>query len=339
VQEQDAEQGSLLGGPEPDRLLTIANLEWPEDQELHVTAFDDDGATVPPASTGSPPALEPASSALSDPSSGYRDRKEREMTWYDRSLKWAAALALGLLGLFGAGAATVLATPAASEAASSFELTLDVRNTWKDYAPVSSQGTFTSRAPFCATGTFVNVRANVFTCDDGTGSLTVLWRDTTFQILDGSGSYAGLRGRGSVRTEFLGGEGDESSGYSRYRATFEGMVDRDAVAPSIDISKVTVTKLRRPAGAYSIKVALALHDNVEGNPVSYMLRVTATGASRLRGGTELARTFGIAETGAVSHVLRVLPLSTKAKSIRLVLTASDPVGNESSLKRIVRLPR
>ena len=46
------------------------------------------------------------------------------MTMYGRSSRWAAALALGLAGLIGVGAALVLAAPA-RPAATAFELTFE----------------------------------------------------------------------------------------------------------------------------------------------------------------------------------------------------------------------
>jgi hypothetical protein len=128
------------------------------------------------------------------------------MSLYGRSSRWAAALALGLAGLIGVGAAMVLAAPART-AASTFELTLEGRQTLSfedEVVYIESRGTFRSSAPFCATGTFVDEWGTLrFTCDDGTGSLTVSvpsltpWGDTTWRILWGSGSYAGLHGRGS----------------------------------------------------------------------------------------------------------------------------------------------
>ena len=51
------------------------------------------------------------------------------MTLYSRSSRWAAALALGLAGLIGVGAATVLAAPART-AATAFELTVEGREPW-----------------------------------------------------------------------------------------------------------------------------------------------------------------------------------------------------------------
>jgi hypothetical protein len=274
------------------------------------------------------------------------------MTKYGRSSRWVAALALGLAGLIGVGAVTVSASPVARTAASAFELILDGKLAGTP-GEITSQGTFRSQAPFCATGTFVDEAPipnlsgkRRFTCDDGTGTLTVSIAQreyfppfcaasggarpsvcTTWRILDGTGSYGGLRGYGSLRAELLSDEG-----FAIWRSTLEGVIDRDAVAPTVTLSKAAATKLRRPAGAYSIKVALALRDDVAGNPVSYRLRVTARGA-------ELARKFGTAKEPAVSLALRVLAPSAKVKTVRLVLTASDPAGNAASLRRVLELPR
>jgi hypothetical protein len=275
------------------------------------------------------------------------------MTFHGRSSRWAAALALGLAGLVGVGAATVLAAPADRTAASAFELTLEGALAGTP-ADVTSQGTFRSQAPFCSTGTFVDLgpigHGNVngkrrFTCDDGTGSVTVAIAQmeyyppfcgpsdsvrpsicTTWRILEGSGSYARLRGNGSLRAELL-----SDWGFATWRSTLEGDVDFDAVAPSVRISKATVTKLRRPAGTYSTRVALALRDNVTDSPVSYTLRVTS-------GRRELARRFGTAKTRAVPMTLRIRP-PAGARTVQLQLTGVDPIGNATSVRRVLRLPR
>ena len=268
------------------------------------------------------------------------------MTLYGRSSRWAAALALGLAGLIGGGAATVLAAPARS-AASAFELTLEVTDTWRWEGDVllegKREGTFRSQGPFCATGTFVDDGRWRLTCDDGTGSLTVSilpavdpfmlvsrW-NSTWRIVDGSGSYADLRGRGSLAGELLSSKTSDSGSVTTWRSTFQGAVDQDADAPTIAISKATATKLPRPVGAYSIKVALALRDDVTDSPVSYTLRAFA-------GGAELARRFGTARTEAVSVTLRIRP-PAGARTVRLALTAADPVGNATSVRRALSLPR
>jgi hypothetical protein len=264
------------------------------------------------------------------------------MTLYGRSSRWAAALALGLAGLIGVGATTVPAAPARTTA-SAFELTLEGEITMTSDGELTSQGTFRSQAPFCATGTFVDegpIRYGStkrrFTCDDGTGSLTVSIAlreyyasgglNTTWQILRGSGSNAGLRGRGSLQSELLSEEG-----FAKWRSTLEGDVGRDAVAPRIDFSSATATKLGRPAGAYALRLRVALRDNVTDNPVSYTLRASA-------GGVELARRFGTTRTKIVSMTLRIRPRAG-ARIVRLALTGKDPVGNAVSVRRTLRLPR
>jgi hypothetical protein len=267
-----------------------------------------------------------------------------------RSFNWVAALVgIGLAGVIAVTAASALA---ARSAASAFELTVQGRDTmqWEGNVITGSelQWTFTSRAPFCATGTFVEFggpggTAWRFACDDGTGSLTVsiarawdhnpqahVW-NTTWRILDGSGSYAGLRGEGSMRIEVLSSEISDREAVMTWRSTLQGVVDRDAVAPTIAFSSATAAKLHRPAGSYALRLGVALRDNVTDNPVSYTLRVT-------NGGRKLAEKFGITRKEAVSMTLRIRP-PAGARTVRLVLTGSDPAGNEASITRSLKLPR
>lgn len=268
--------------------------------------------------------------------------------------RWAPALALGLAGLIGMGAATGRAAPPQT-AASAFELTLEGKDTmqWEDEGILEDKraGTFRSRAPFCATGTFIDDDyPNVldaerwqFICDDGTGSLTVSiapmwwtahpWNTATWDwdILEGSGDYAGLRGRGSLEGEVIGREISDSRSVVTWRNTFRGSVDRDAVAPTISFSSATATKLLRPTGAYALRIRLALRDDVTDNPVTYTLRTSA-------GGVELTRRFGTAKTEAVSMTLLIRP-PARARTVRLQLTGEDPVGNAVSVTRALRLPR
>jgi hypothetical protein len=155
-----------------------------------------------------------------------------------RSSRWAAALALGFAGLIGVGAALVLAAPART-ATTAFELTLEAKFLPPDFMTTEG-GTFRSRAPFCAGGTFVQDVVGYappadyvgfadrwqFMCDDGTGSLTVVvLQDSTWRISDGSGGYAGLRGRGSQRWERLCGDNCDLGRPIPWRGTLLGVVD------------------------------------------------------------------------------------------------------------------
>jgi hypothetical protein len=271
-----------------------------------------------------------------------------------RSFNWVVTLvALGLAGVIGVGAA-----PARS-AATAFELTFEAEFLPPDFMTTEG-GTFRSRAPFCAGGTFVQGVVGYpdglqFTCDDGTGSLTVVFPPLSegggWRILDGSGSYAGLRGRGSLRGEELCRPWLGENCNPNWRGTLVGVVDwgvepewvaptnadtnADTVAPSLAFTSASVTKLRRPAGAYSIKVALSLRDDVDGNAVAYMLRVTQTRAHRL---IVLASNEGTTASGSLSTTLRVVP-GKRVRSVQLRLSGSDPNGNEQFLVRSLKLPR
>ena len=268
------------------------------------------------------------------------------------------------------GAATALATPTT---AGPFELTLEYQVPWWEGGPNSPEGTFAARAPFCRSGTSIALPTRVgaaearhrLTCDDGSGSLVVSASiglgehevdrhpiiHGSFRILEGTGSYASLRGKGSqsseILTEYLDPDwyldpdcvsdvvGDFlCPAIVIWRSTLEGVAAEDAVAPTIAISSVDVTKLPRPAGAYSLALAIALGDEVEGNPVSYQLRVTPTTSAR-----ELAGNVGTAQAGTVSMTMPVRYYRPRVRAVLLRLTASDEVGNESSISQVVKLPR
>ncbi|HET9242910.1 MAG TPA: hypothetical protein VFN99_05660 [Gaiella sp.] len=276
------------------------------------------------------------------------------MSLYGRSTRWAA-LALGLAGLLGVSAALVLAAPARS-AATEFELTFEGTWEWNDvyFFGRFRGGTFRSRAPFCATGTFVEDPWSSagttwrFTCDDGTGGLTVSTPDPGFYLawqgVEGSGSYADLRGGISLRSgePILGGPSYAPGSLVTWRGTLhvvvggpgleQGVVGRDAVAPIVFFSSAKARNLRRPARAYALELLLVVRDNVADKPVSYTLRAST-------GGRELARRSGTAaRTDAFWTTLRIRP-PAGARTVDLQLSATDEVGNESSVSRLVRLPR
>ena len=256
---------------------------------------------------------------------GHSDTKGRDMT-VNRSFVAAVALTAAIaISAIGANAAP------ATRTASAFELTLERKWTgWAGWGPAwdlssSQQATFAAGAPFCRSGTFVELETSVgatgpkyrLTCDDGSGSLLVsasaglhdplgpALAVGSWRILEGTGSYVGLRGKGSLRSEILNENLDPDCVASdivedplcpsivTWRSTLQGIAGEDAVAPTIGFSSVEVTKLRRPAGAYSLKLAIALRDELEGNPVSYTLRVTPATSAR-----ELASSVGTTQAGS-----------------------------------------
>ena len=203
-----------------------------------------------------------------------------------RSRPTSAVLVALAAGIVGVG---TMAALAASSAAGRFELMFQASHEAVPASPtypfgLRHTGTFTSGAPFCPTGTLVDIQVlggvssplrarRQYTCDDGSGSLVFFVDDPelehgstgTWSIEEGTGRYAGLRGRGQYRGEILSGSPSDF-GSVVFRASWQGVADVDAVAPTISVTSARATKLRRPAGAYSIRVALVMRDDVDGNP-------------------------------------------------------------------------
>jgi hypothetical protein len=271
-----------------------------------------------------------------------------------RSFSWVVVLVgIGLAGVVAVSAATAL--PARS-AASTFELVFQGRQElalFGDYIlDARLVGTFTSGSPFCESGTAVDPSwagdtVRRYTCTDGSGSLTlgisspqtaVHGGTGSWTIVEGSGRYAGLDGKGTYREELL--DEDPEDLVVPFRTTFQGFADADAVAPSLAFTSASATKLRRPAGAYSIHVALSLRDDIEENTVAYALTVKeGPEHPRDRLLVELASKEGTTASGSVSTTLRVFPSSKRVRSVKLLLSGSDPNGNEVSIARSLNLPR
>jgi hypothetical protein len=270
-----------------------------------------------------------------------------------RPFSWVGLVAIGLAGVVAVSAATAVS---ASSPASSFELVAIDRYEAECPDCIASGGhvgTFTSGTPFCASGTNDDLGSRRrggsdvrYMCSDGSGSLTLVERNfgggnanaegRTWMIVEGSGAYADLRGNGSYSYEVL----SEYPPAVVYRTTLRGIAGADAAAPSIAFTSALVTKLRRPAGSYSIRVALSLRDDVEGNPVAYVLRVReGREHARDRRRSELGRTEGTTASGSISTTLQVFPSSKRVRSVQLLLSASDPAGNEVSRTRSLKLPR
>jgi hypothetical protein len=276
-----------------------------------------------------------------------------------RSFSWVALVAIALAGLVAVSAATALA---ARSAAGPFELVFTGR--YEPYPECAAlpdpdpmcfdmqpaTGTFTSGAPFCGSGTAETAEPSGplvhlirrYTCTDGSGSVTlrISRLDAEFttgssgewEIIEGSGQYEGLRGKGTYTGELLGGDPADLRTPIAYRTILQGFAGADAVAPSLAFTRKSATKLRRPAGAYLLRVALSLRDDVGGSPVAYNLRVTD-------GRRVLAITTGETASGSVSTTLRIQPSSKRVRTVVLRLYGSDWIGNGQSLVQSLKLPR
>lgn len=232
---------------------------------------------------------------------------------------------------------------AARTAPPSFELTFEGR---------FDGGEFTASGAFCPSGRIETLRYDVagsvqlLTCADGSGTATALvagldyWTSEagTWRIVGGTGTYEKLRGHGTL-TWVETGDGDlvcdEFLGCDfvpNLHTSWTGVADLDDVPPALRVVSAGASKLGQPAGAYSLELALELGDQFEASPVSYVLRVTT-------GLRTLAWISGTAETPNLELTVPIRP-GKRALSVRVHLTASDALGNESKLSSpMVVLPR
>jgi hypothetical protein len=267
-------------------------------------------------------------------------------------------MAFGRYSAIAAGVATVmtmgaLVTGVARAAPSSFELLIDgfrspAAPPEKFFASFRNEGPFTASAVFCSSGYAIDLEwlgplgavhgLRQFSCSDGMGSVTarqrVLRTDLTtylegdWRIVDGTGRYATLRGKGTFATALGGDPIDPTT--RTFRETWRGLVDFDAVPPTVAISRAKAERLRRPTGSYSIGIAFTARDAGEGSAVSYRITVGS-------GAAVLVARSGETTSGTASATFRVRP-KKNVKSLRLVIVASDPLGNERTVTRSVKLP-
>ena len=187
-----------------------------------------------------------------------------------RSLNWIVLVGLVLASVVAVGAATALA---ARSAASPFELVFEGRDEavvrrrrlfW--LAHTSGRSRRAHRSASIETAVDLPDPRDVlmhYTCSDGSGSLTLRigshpWprSESGWTIAEGSGRYAGLRGKGKSSSEALDGD-DPFALVVPFRATFQGFADADGVPPSLALTSARATKLRGTGRWYAIRVALS----------------------------------------------------------------------------------
>jgi hypothetical protein len=81
----------------------------------------------------------------------------------------------------------------------------------------------------------------------------------SWQIVEGAGALANLRGKGTWTSVRLSGtDGDPRT--ITYRSSWQGVVDFDVSPPATSVTKATARKLRKPKGAYQLTFALAFDE-------------------------------------------------------------------------------
>lgn len=204
-------------------------------------------------------------------------------------------------------------------------------------------GTFTASAPFCSVGTAADVvheyplpdvAVRKFTCDDGSGSVSLRVGPLTAEgafggtgswaLVDGTGRYATLRGMGTWRTVAVD---DRDDGTGPFRTSLSGIAAFDVEAPSITIQRASVTGKRGPR---VLRVVFSAPDDVQANVVSY--RVTT-----MTGGRVLDEGSGTTTAGRSVSLTQALRVPRRVRSATVVVIATDPVGNVRQLVQRILL--
>jgi len=258
---------------------------------------------------------------------------------------------LGVL-VVGVGGGTLL-TGGAGAAPSSFEVVIEgfrspAAPIEKFFAGFKNEGPFGASVPFCSSGYAVDLEwlgplgavhgLRQFTCTDGSGGVTARQRvlrtdlatflEGDWKVVEGTGRYATLRGKGTFATALGGDPLDPTT--RTFRETWRGLIDFDNLPPTIAVSRASAERLGRPKGAYRIRVVLSTRDATEGNAVTYRISVRSVSS-------ELASRSGETTSGTASTTFRVRP-KKNTRSVRLVIVASDPLGNERTITRRLNLP-
>jgi hypothetical protein len=272
------------------------------------------------------------------------------------SMSSAVRLACCCALMIGVGSVALASVPESSTAPvnvggsrvpSSFELAVNGFHTAAEPREKFSlgfrhEGPFTASAPFCSPGYAVDLEQlagtalREFTCGDGSGRITarksLLRADSQFTheegvwaIVDGSGRYSTLRGKGTYVSDVVSGDAANHI-TTRFREIWRGVIDFDDTPPDVRISRATAKRLPRRKGTYSVRVAFVARD---ASIVSYAMTISGSGVYVRRSGTT--------SSGTVSRAFRVRP-DKPVRRLLLVVRASDAVGNETRVARSLRVP-
>jgi hypothetical protein len=250
-------------------------------------------------------------------------------------MRGAAVALLLVVGMACSGGAANGA-PAASSA---FELVFDGHHT----RALLHEGSFTSTASFCASGTAADITVDgstdtamrTFSCngsDQFTARLGPLPAEHggrgSWQIVEGRGRLADLRGKGTWTSVRVSGSSEDLASIT-FRSSWSGVVGFDVSPPTIALPRARAQKLRKPKRTYVVQLVVALTD-APGDPVSYEVTVIDT-----RTALEVTK-FGQTSTGQASLTVRVRP-TAKTRTLRVKVLATDAVGNTAQFSKAIRI--
>jgi hypothetical protein len=209
-----------------------------------------------------------------------------------------------------------------------------------------ASSTFMTNDQLCPSGTAENtvedtqgVATRVFTCDGSGATFTALvWPQLSehggigsWKIVSGTGPRADLRGHGDFSSILVSGDPNDFITVD-FRATWTGSVDLDATPPTVTLRKAALTKLKRSTRTYRLSLVLRLGDN-GGGPVSYTLILVNPSTLNT-----YVRRDGWTSTGSFAGTF-VLKVRAHQRALRLLISAGDQVGNETTFKQAIALTR
>jgi hypothetical protein len=248
-----------------------------------------------------------------------------------RTILGVAIAAVALLSTGGAG----VAAPA------SFQLVFD----GKHQANLLHEGTFTTSSSSCPTGTAEDVSIDEttltavrqFTCDAGGGFTAKVGPlpaehggSGSWQIVNGSGPLADLRGKGTFTSVRLTGDPNDPSTIT-FRSTWTGVADLDATPPTVRVTHWHVKKLARPKRAYKVRLGLSMTDTGSG-AVSYALQLV----DPRKPSNPIVFKLGQTSSGSVTRSFRIR-VGKHTRRLQVKVDASDAVGNQSAFAKTLRL--
>ncbi len=237
--------------------------------------------------------------------------------------------------------------PGAQAVPQSFQLVFDGRHvpaTFPTPTGLMHVGPFTTNSQLCPSGHAKDIAQDdqlatrQFTCDGSGAQFTALITPHlnehggtgTWQIVDGTGPLADLRGKGTWESVLLGGTSSNPASIT-FRSTWKGVVAFDATPPTISLGSVNVRRLKKPRHSYVVRLRVTLDDD-NGNAVSYAIALSDS----VRPFATLAFRTGETSTGAVATAFSVRP-TARTRVLRLKIDATDPLGNVSTFTANVRL--
>ncbi len=180
-----------------------------------------------------------------------------------------------------------------------------------------------------------------FTCSDGSGSVTARVElfpaehdaggSEPWEIVDGTGQYATLRGKGTWRSVSVSGNQEDPITLT-FQIYWTGVVAFDAVPPTVSVKRVTLKQ--RSKSAYLVQLRLSASDDNPSNAISYVVTLLGSNGNR-----HTVYTSKAPEMPGPKTISFTAHAAAGTKSLRAAIAVSDPLGNKRTVTHLLSLHR